>query len=672
MATTQLPDATRIIFSPDGPLSHADWYEDRPQQTSMACSVAAALANRRHLIVEAPTGVGKTLAYLIPALLYTSQTGRKAIVSTYTKNLQDQILKNDVPIARSVLDRDCSVLVLKGRRNYLCPTRLEYALSTAKTLFDAEGAKQLTALNRWSRTTREGDLETVGFALRPDIWDMVCSDKEVCTSQYCGQRCFYRRQRELLRGAQLVVMNHALFFTLLGLQETSDHYLFEDDFVIFDEAHMVEAVASRGLGATLSRYRVLSAIHRIWNPRTRKGLLANERRSVKHLCGTAERAAGEFFDTLLQLVTIHSSSRRDNNTLAQTPREFRLRMLSPVPNVLDGPLTQLLQEVHRNSEKLESDQQRVELSAAQRVLEEIRIRAQDFLSPEREGFVHWLELAGVTGENVTLHAAPVEIADVIGPILFREGTSAIMTSATLAVHGDLAYFQSRLGAQQVDALVLDSPFDHMRRMTLRIAADIPEPDTEEYADALPSWIVRCIEDSGGRALVLFTSAALMRTVTSRLADELASKDFPLLVQGEQMSRSELLDEFKRDTRTVLFGLDSFWMGVDVPGEALEHVIITRLPFAVPSHPLMEARIETISSRGGNAFVEYTLPEAVLKFRQGVGRLLRTTSDKGLVTVLDCRLITRRYGRIFLSSISRCPIEILRRAGDDEPLSLNET
>ena len=670
MPATALPDTIREVFSPAGPLSRSTWFEDRPQQTSMACAIAEALVERRHLLVEAPTGVGKTLAYLIPALLYTLQTGRKAVVSTYTKNLQDQILRNDVPIAQSALGRQFDVVILKGRRNYLCPTRLEYALGSARTLFDTEAAQQLATLHRWSETTADGDLENLGFVLRPDIWDMVCSDKDICSSKTCGTSCFFRQRRERLRNAHLVVMNHALFFTLLALQEIDDGYVFADDFVIFDEAHMLEAVAAQGLGAALSRYRVLAAIHKVYNPRTKKGLLAAQRPSLRRLSSEAERATTLFFDSLLYHVTPHPPARSERHGLTQTPREFRLRSPSPVPNILDVPLSRLEGEVLRRSQNAENEQQRQELSAAHHALADIRSLIRELLDQSREGFAYWIEAAGTTGENITLHSAPVEVAQVLGPAMFRDGTSVIMTSATLAVNGGLGYIQQRLGAEDVRGIILDSPFDHMRQMKVRIAADIPEPDTEEFAEALPSWIMKSIEDTSGRALVLFTSTVLMRTVASALADELVAKGFPLLVQGEQKSRFELLSEFRRDVRAVLFGLDSFWMGIDVPGESLEHVIITRLPFAVPTHPLTEARIELIASRGGNAFAEYTLPEAIIKFRQGVGRLIRTSTDRGLVTVLDSRLITRRYGRIFFASLPRCQVEILRASGEVESIPLD--
>jgi ATP-dependent DNA helicase DinG len=654
------------IFSIDGLLSHAPWFEHRQQQTTMAVAIAEALTNRRHLIVEAPTGVGKTLAYLIPAILYALRENRKAVISTYTKNLQDQILRNDIPLVRSVLPQQFKAITLKGRRNYLCPARLQYALSSAANLFDTKGSGQLNALEHWSETTEDGDLETVGFPLRPDIRDMVCSDKDVCGPNTCGTRCFFRQRREQLRAAQVVIMNHALLFTLLSTQGDDDGYVFSDDFVIFDEAHTLEAVASLGLGTSLSRYQILAVIHKIFNPHTRKGLLTKQKKIFRQLCTGAERETERFFNALVHKVVPLAA---EASRTAQASREFRFRSSAHIVNTVEGPLSQLQQEVQKQVLAVDTDQLRQELLAVERGLGEVRTLLEQFLEQPDERYAYWLELSGAKGENVTLRAAPVDAAEVLGPVLFREGTSAILTSATLAVHARLEYVQERLGAHGVQGLILDSPFDHRRQMKLRIARNIPEPDTEEFARELPAWIMRSIEDTGGRALVLFTSAALMRATAAILAEELEQKDFPLLVQGEHLPRSRLVEEFRHNVRSVLFGLESFWMGIDVPGEALEHVIITRLPFAVPSHPLTEARMALISARGGNPFVDFTLPEAVIKFRQGAGRLLRTRTDRGIVTVLDKRLLTKRYGQEFIFSLPECPVEILSSTGDVEEVVL---
>jgi ATP-dependent DNA helicase DinG len=276
-----------------------------------------------------------------------------------------------------------------------------------------------------------------------------------------------------------------------------------------------------------------------------------------------------------------------------------------------------------------------------------------------------VELPERGNNNVILCSAPTDISTSVGPLLFRENTSVILTSATLAVGGTLDYIQRRLGATPADTLILDTPFNFRRQMRITIGADMPAPDAPDYERELPQWILSSIARSRGKALVLFTSAALMKRMANVLRQPIRDEGLQLLVQGIGPSRYELLQEFKRDVHSVLFGLDSFWMGIDVPGEALEHVIITRLPFAVPDHPLIEAKTEFITQQGGNAFFDFTLPEAVIKLRQGVGRLIRSTTDKGIVTVLDSRIVTKRYGQLFLRSLPPCPVEVVSSTGDVE-------
>jgi ATP-dependent DNA helicase DinG len=650
------------IFSESGSLSKLKEFEYRPQQRAMAVAVAEALESSKHLIIEAPTGVGKSLAYLIPALLHARSAKRKAIVSTHTKNLQEQLLRKDVAIAKGVLGaKEVHAVVLKGRRNYLCTTRLERALAATGSLFNDDEQEEFRRIHEWSHTTVDGDIENLGFTPSANVWDMVCSEKGVCSSTICGPACFFQQTKERVRAANLVIMNHALFFTLMALQDSEEQFIFPNDFVIFDEAHTLEAVAGMGIGKNISRYQVLSAIHRLYNPKTKKGLLAKQKKSVKALCEETEAAALEFFETMRRVVLAQ-------NTQA---KEARIRRPYIIDDTLTGPLARLSREVEKIESTLKHDAEKNETSAAKRNLGEAEVLVREFLEQLEPDFTYWVEFGPGKQGNMTLCGSPSNIAEAMGSKIFREGTPVIMAGATLAVNNSLEYFQRRIGGIGVHGIVLDSPFDHQAQMKLRIVRDIPEPDTDGFVTHLPRWIMRSVDDSRGKALVLFTSAALMRTVAAELAPEFEERGIRLLVQGFDYQRHELLQAFKRDIHSVLFGLDSFWQGVDVPGEALEHVIITRLPFAVPNHPLIESRLEAITKRGGNSFMEYTLPEAVLKFRQGVGRLLRSTSDKGMVTILDSRILRKRYGRIFLDSLPRCQVETLDQKGETTVLENSE-
>jgi ATP-dependent DNA helicase DinG len=663
-----LPSRASHIFSPSGALSREKGYEHRPQQEIMARSIAEALGARQHLIIEAPTGVGKTLAYLVPSVLYAMSEDRKAIISTHTKNLQEQISYKDIPLVKRMTSKDCSVVLLKGRGNYLCTTRLRNALGSVGSMFPDDATGELERIHAWSLSTMDGDVESLGFTPSPHVWNLVCSEKEVCTSQVCGPGCFFQKVKTQAKSARVVIMNHALFFTLMALQETDEQYVFENDFVIFDEAHTLESIAGAGLGKYLSSAHVLWTLHRLYNSSTKRGLLRKGVPHVRRLCQEVETAALAFFEEIrCAAASLQPHTERGTGMGA----EMRIRSPHFAANTLHGALLQLQSEVKRVEDMIEKESTRQELAAVRRSLWETDVLIDEFLEQPDPGFTYWVETGVKRGDTIRLCATPTDVSSALGRKLFRGGSSVIMTSATLAVDGRLDYFQQRLGALGVRGMILDSPFDYVRQMRICIARGIPEPDTHAYTSQLPSWIIRSIDRTGGKALVLFTSAATMRAMASAVAGDLEQRGITLLVQDAAEQRHSLLQTFRNDIHSVLFGLDSFWMGVDVPGEALEHVIITRLPFAVPNHPLTEARHEQIQMRGGNAFLEYTLPEAVLKFRQGVGRLIRSTTDTGLVTLLDSRVLSKRYGRVFITSLPRSPLELITADGDVEVVSAEE-
>jgi len=651
-----LADRMHLAFSEDGKLSKSPQFEYRPQQQQMAQLVADALEKNRALICEAATGVGKSLAYLVPAATYAIEQKRKAIICTHTINLQEQLIHKDIPIVKQIVG-DFHAELLKGRNNYLCPTRLKNAFSSTGDLFSSSEAAELQLVMEWQREHPHGTLSEMDFTPGARLWSMVRSEAHACTPRRCppGSGCVYQDVRRRMAAADVLVLNHTLFFTLLASSEDvladDANFIFPRDFVIIDEAHTIENIAAQAFGLHVSESSVRFELGRLYNPKTRKGFFQSvgDSNAIREVAQSIT-AAEEFF---------REAEERCKFT-GPYGKEFRIRDAGLTENTLALPLQRVANYALKAGDAAKSEGQKLELHDIAKRLTALRTGLSAFLDQSEDGHVYWAERSTGDTRNLSLHSAPIDVSPKLEEIFFAGGKACVFTSATLGVGDDeqLGYFRKRVGAQKARAASIESPFDFKKQMKLYLVKRMPEPKDATFADAMQEKIEHFLKLSRGRAFVLFTSYSQLTAMADRLEDFCDEHDWRLLVQGRGMPRHQMLAEFKKDVHSILFGTDSFWTGVDVPGEALSNVIITRLPFAVPDHPVVASRLEHLEEQGLNSFSEYSVPEAILKLRQGVGRLIRTQKDKGMVAILDPRILTKPYGRAFMASLPDCPVEIV--------------
>jgi ATP-dependent DNA helicase DinG len=611
------------IFGPGGWLArHHPRYEHRPAQLEMAEEVAAALENRRHLIAEAGTGTGKTLAYLVPIIL----SGRRVVISTGTKNLQEQLFTKDLPFLKKLFP-DVRATLMKGRSNYLCRQKL-YDLERQPALSGMEEVERYTQIRKWEERTRTGDrAELTGLPDTSPLWSRIDARRETCTGQKCAQfeRCFITLMHQRAAEADVIIVNHHLFFADLALKQSEFSSLLpEYAAVVFDEAHDVEDVATLYFGMQFSNYRVEELARDTDQTLRLKDLRVA---AVQETVGELRRRAELFFNLFPSTEGRFAFDNREqflegNRAAYASLLNAHLRLETELKRIPDRP---------------------EEINNLARRAAELRATLEMVVEGRDRNFVFWWERRG---RGLFLEASPIDVSGILRERLFEKIESVILTSATLAVGGTFDFLKRRLGIDHASEHVYPSHFDFQHQALLYTPLHLPDPRDSDFPRRASDEVVEILKATRGRAFVLFTSHQQMRDTYERVRPRLR---YPMLIQG-QAPRSVLLDRFRATPHAVLFATSSFWQGVDVQGEQLSAVIIDRLPFAVPSDPVVAARIRQLNEDGGNAFVEYQVPQAVIALKQGFGRLIRSQADRGVLAILDPRLVRKQYGRHFFESL----------------------
>lgn len=633
------------IFGPEGLIARAHLeYEYRPGQVQMAEAVMRAFEDRHHLIVEAGTGTGKTLAYLVPAVAAALAGRGRVIVSTGTKNLQEQLMEKDIPFLQSVLPKKFKATYMKGRNNYVCLTRLGRAES-APMLDGLAEVDYFEEVTNWARESSTGDrAELANLPESLSFWRHIDARSETCLGQKCldYDPCFITRMRGRAIESDIVVVNHHLFFADLALRNGAyGSVLPEYSAVILDEAHLIEDVASEYFGAQVSNYQLDDVLRDIGRLQL-ENLDAD--REVTKSSARADRFAAEFWmgfrtgrgeEGRYAIVPGTFARRNGNGQFTSTP-------LGDLYVALDGALARLETTLDALKDKP------AEIDNIVRRIRQIRFDLQFIVTGTDKKFVYWIERRG---RGLFLRASPIDVSGLLEDRLFAEVDTVVLTSATLSSAGNFRFIRERLGLDQARDLIAESTFDFQTQALLYLPSKMPDPRDSSWAQAAAAEVVRIVNATQGRAFVLSTSLSGMQSLYDLATPELS---YPCLIQGSA-SKGQLLTRFRETPNAVLFATSSFWQGVDVRGEQLSCVIVDKLPFAVPTDPLVAARQRYIEDQGGSSFHEYSVPQAIITLKQGLGRLIRSTTDRGVLAVLDPRLRTKSYGRVFLQSLPQCRI-----------------
>ncbi len=639
------------IFEPDGLIAgHLEGYEYRPQQLKMADAIVQALMEPIHLVIEAGTGVGKSFAYLIPAIDFSIRASERVVVSTNTISLQEQLINKDIPFLQEILPDPFKVVLVKGRSNYLCLRKLDGLMLYERALFETKGeVDDLSRLYQWSKITRDGSLADLEPQPTSNVWSRVCSERDMCLGPVkCPQaeQCFYQKARGEMYSANILVVNHHLLFSDLALRKENPNFsvLPGYQYVIMDEAQNIENTATEHMGISLSNFAVRHLMDSLCRRDRKAGLFIRmNAASLAEIVDEARSQSGIFFNSVTEWADDERSGTK------------RVRAKNFMPNTLDEPILELQSALGDLKPTAETEEDEKEIVAHIERCKRMRDELDILLSQSLDNSVYWVEVSRGRFTTTRLNAAPISVSAELRPNLFDAMESIIMTSATLSTNRTFDYFKKRIGLINCKEMILGSPFNYAEQVKIYIPPKMPDPRDNSFVPAATEKIRQYIRLTHGKAFVLFTSYRMLDEVYEELEPWLGEEGITAFKQGGNLSRHAMLEEFKADIDSVLFGTSSFWEGVDVQGEALSNVIVVRLPFSVPTHPVVEARIQDINASGGNSFMEYNLPEAIIRLKQGFGRLIRTKRDTGIVAILDPRVRTKFYGKWFLNSLPDCEI-----------------